>query len=240
MRPAVVAEAGHVFVRADLGQIEPRVLAAVSADAALARATQADDMYAPVAARLGVDRETAKVAVLGAMYGQTTGLGATALRGLKAAYPVAMTFLDEADRSARAGRDLRTYGGRTIPMGGGADGAGESPARAAARGRYGRNAVVQGAAAEQFKRWADTVRARGRALDAAIVLCLHDELLVHVPSDRAGPAVELLAGALAEAAAGWAPDGSVRFTADISVVSRWSDAKDPGPPTVSHDQERSA
>ena len=30
MRRAVVAETGHVFVRADLGQIEPRVLAAVS------------------------------------------------------------------------------------------------------------------------------------------------------------------------------------------------------------------
>ncbi len=33
LRPAIVAEPGHVFVRADLGQIEPRVLAAVSGDA---------------------------------------------------------------------------------------------------------------------------------------------------------------------------------------------------------------
>jgi hypothetical protein len=39
MRPAVIAEAGHLFVRADLGQIEPRVLAAISRDTALARAT---------------------------------------------------------------------------------------------------------------------------------------------------------------------------------------------------------
>jgi DNA polymerase I len=30
-------------------------------------------MYAPVAERLGVSRDIAKVAVLGAMYGQTTG-----------------------------------------------------------------------------------------------------------------------------------------------------------------------
>ena len=35
LRPAVVAADGHVFVRADLGQIEPRVLAAVSGDQAL-------------------------------------------------------------------------------------------------------------------------------------------------------------------------------------------------------------
>ena len=39
MRGAVVAEPGHVFVRADLGQIEPRVLAAISRDEQLARAT---------------------------------------------------------------------------------------------------------------------------------------------------------------------------------------------------------
>ena len=71
-RRAVVAAAGHVFVRADLGQIEPRVLAAVSRNRALAAATMADDLYAPVAEQLGVDRPTAKVAVLGAMYGQTT------------------------------------------------------------------------------------------------------------------------------------------------------------------------
>ena len=37
LRPAVVAADGHVFVRADLGQIEPRVLAAVSGDQALRR-----------------------------------------------------------------------------------------------------------------------------------------------------------------------------------------------------------
>ena len=86
LRPAIVAEPGHVFVRADLGQTEPRVLAAVSGDEALARASGDDDMYQPVAARLRVDREIAKVAVLGAMYGQTTGKGAEALAGLERGY----------------------------------------------------------------------------------------------------------------------------------------------------------
>ena len=206
MRSAVVAERGHVFVRADLGQIEPRVLAAVSGDTALAQATIDDDLYAPVAQQLGVDRATAKVAVLGAMYGQTTGNGARALHRLEAAYPVAMTYLREADRAGQLRDELRTYGGRLIPMG--------SPdpddelavrdarSRDAARGRYGRNAVVQGAAAELFKAWAVTVRARALPLGARIVLCLHDELLVH------------------------APDDAVRFVADISVIRSWSEAKD--------------
>jgi DNA polymerase-1 len=230
MRQAVMAEAGHVFVRADLGQIEPRVLAAVSEDPALASATRADDLYAPVAAQLGVDRPTAKVAVLGAMYGQTTGHGAQALRRLTAAYPVAMAYLEEADRAGRAGRDLRTYGGRRIPMA--PVGAGQASGRIAAQGRYGRNALIQGAAAELFKMWAVTVRARCEQLGARIVLCLHDELLVHVPAQHGEAVSELLGDCLREASRRWAPDASVRFTADTTVVRSWSDAKAGLPPPV--------
>jgi DNA polymerase-1 len=228
LRPAVVADPGHVLVRADLGQIEPRVLAAVSGDRALAAATREDDMYAPVAAALGVDRATAKVAVLGAMYGQTTGHGAAALRRLDAAYPVAMAYLNEAAVAGQVGRDIRTYGGRLVRLGpideSGIDER-ESRSRAAARGRYGRNAAIQGAAAELFKVWAVTVRARSAALGARIVLCLHDELLVHAPAEAGEAVADLLAEALAEAAYRWAPDDTVRFVADISVVDRWSDAK---------------
>ena len=208
MRPAVVAEAGHSFVRADLGQIEPRVLAAVSGDKVLARATLDDDMYVPVAEHLDLDRATAKVAVLGAMYGQTTGDGARALRRLEAAYPVAMTYLAEAYRSGQAGQDLRTYGGRLVPMSSGdagSSGAGESRSAAAARGRYGRNALVQGAASELFKVWAVTVRARGGRHGAEIVLCLHDELLVHVGAESAVAVAQLLDDSLQEAVRHWPP-----------------------------------
>jgi DNA polymerase-1 len=227
LRRAVIAEPGHLFVRADLGQIEPRVLAAVSGDAALAAATTAaDDMYLPVAAQLGVDRPTAKVAMIAAMYGQTTGHGGTAGRRMRSAYPVAMGYLDAADRSAQAGQDLRTYGGRLIRMSGGAGAAvAESAGARTGRGRYGRNAVIQGAAAELFKMWAVTVRARAAPLGARIVLCLHDELLVHVPEDHATQAVELVRDCLTETARRWAPGGPVRFIADISTVRCWADAK---------------
>ncbi|WP_241255694.1 DNA polymerase, partial [Candidatus Protofrankia californiensis] len=114
LRVAVAAEPGHRLVRADLGQIEPRVLAAVSGDPALARATGDEDMYAPVAARLGCDRPTAKVAVLAAMYGQTSGVAGAALRQMRQAYPRAIAYLDAADAAGRAGLDLRTFGGRLI------------------------------------------------------------------------------------------------------------------------------
>lgn len=223
-RQAVLAEDGHLFVRADLGQIEPRVLAAVSRDPALAAATAGDDMYLPVAAELGVDRPTAKVAMIAAMYGQTTGHGGEAARRMRTAYPVAMGYLDAADRSARAGRDLRTYGGRLLRMSGGT----LSSARETARGRYGRNAVIQGAAAELFKMWAVTVRARTSPLGARIVLCLHDELLLHVPADGAGRAAHLVGTCLAEATRRWAPDGKVRFIADITIVNCWAAAKSGG------------
>jgi DNA polymerase-1 len=215
LRKAVLAEPGHVFIRADLGQIEPRVLAAVSGDAALASATAADDMYLPVAAELGVDRPTAKVAMIAAMYGQTTGHGGAAGRRMRTAYPVAMGYLETAGRSASAGHDLRTYGGRLIRMPGGGAG----------RGLYGRNALIQGAAAELFKMWAVTVRARTAVLDARIVLCLHDELLVQVPEEHATRAAGLVGDCLAETASRWAPDGRVRFLAEISTVRCWADAK---------------
>lgn len=231
LRPAIVAEAGHVFVRADLGQIEPRVLAAVSGDPALAAATAADDMYAPVAERLRVDREIAKVAVLGAMYGQTTGKGAEALRGLEREYPVAMGYLRAADEAAQGGHDLSTYGGRRLRMSGSSHAASNAArdlrSRVAARGRFGRNAVVQGAAAEFFKTWAVLVRARGAASGARIVLCLHDELLVHVVDSHGDNVASLLDECLQEAAHRWAPPAErpVRFVADVSVITRWSDAK---------------
>lgn len=229
LRPAVVAEPGHAFVRADLGQIEPRVLAAVSGDDRLAAASTADDLYADVASTLGVERDIAKVAVLGAMYGQTTGRGAEALVELRRAYPTAVAFLDQADHQARRGVDLRTYGGRRIRLDSRSDLDLPEPAarsRAAARGRYGRNAVIQGAAAELFKMWALTVRARTAELGAEVVLCLHDELLVHAPVASASAVAGAVDDALDEAVHRWAPDpGRVRFLADTAVIARWSDAK---------------
>ena len=227
LRPAVVAEPHHVFVRADLGQIEPRVLAAVSGDEALARATATHDMYAPIATQLGVDRATAKVAVLGAMYGQTTGHGAQVLRRLETAYPVAMAYLHDADIAGQVGRDVRTYGGRLIrtgPTNVSDLSDRDARARAAARGRFARNAMVQGAAAELFKRWAVLVRAR-LARPGEIVLCLHDELLLHVPATDGDAAARLVEDCLQEAASSWAPNDTVRFVADVTVLRRWSDAK---------------
>ena len=229
LRSAVAAEPGFVFVRADLGQIEPRVLAAVSGDEAFARAARTEDLYAPVAQTLGVARDIAKVAVLAAMYGQRSGTAGQALAGMERAYPTAIAYLDAADRDGQLGHDVRTYGGRLLRMGDDDQLAELSPEHErrarAARGRFARNAMVQGAAAEFFKAWAATVRAQLAGTDARIVLCLHDELLVHAPATDASEVATVLDDALAQSAARWRPAGcDVRFVTDTSIISRWSDA----------------
>ena len=85
--------------------------------------------------------------------------------------------------------------------------------------------MIQGAAAELFKMWAVIVRARCGHLDARIVLCLHDELLVHSPREQAETVSRLVDECLREAAQRWAPGCGVRFISDTSIVRSWSDAK---------------
>ena len=142
----------------------------------------------------------------GAMYGQTTGHGAAALRGLDAAYPVAMTI---SRTMPHARPKPATTSGPAAAGGSGCPAAKirtlderDQRSRAAARGRFGRNAMVQGAAAEFFKTWAVIVRAR-LPVGARIVLCLHDELLVHAPMPDAGEVAAIVDDALQETAARW-------------------------------------
>lgn len=260
LRPGVAAHPGHVLVRADLGQVEPRVLAAVSGDRPMAAATGADDLYLGLARQLGSDRDTAKIAMLAAMYGQRSGPAAEALRGLERAYPTAMRVLDQAQRAGVEGGDMRTFGGRLIPTGrlspgrwsaanpgsaeqvagGRAPGSGRGASAnrtaapelsaeqqrslAAARGRFARNAIIQGAAAELFKAWAATVRATTAGMGAQIVMCLHDELLVHVPEEHGQEAARAVDQALTDAARRWSGGAPVRFVADTQVIRRWSEA----------------
>jgi len=228
LRPAIRPAPRRVLVRSDLGQIEPRVLAAVSGDARLAEAARDDDMYAPVARALGSDRPTAKVAVLAAMYGQTTGPAGEALKDMERTYPAAITYLRDAEDLGRRGVDLRTYGGRLLRLSSlhqpGADGE-QSSASAHGYGRFARNAVVQGAAAELFKAWAATVRAGLTGTDARIVLCLHDELLVECAEADSDRVAAIVDDALQSTAAWWCAGSGVRLVSDTTVAESWADAK---------------
>ena len=228
LRTAVRPAPGRVLVRADLGQIEPRVLATVAGDRALAEAAREDDMYAPVAKALGSDRPTAKVAVLAAMYGQTSGPAGAALKDMDRTYATAMAFLRAAEESGRRGTDLRTYGGRLLRLSSlraALEEAGPESTMAHSYGRFARNAVVQGAAAELFKAWAATVRAGLLALDARIVLCLHDELLVETTEELSAQVVGVVEAALHSTGSWWCAGSGVRLVSDTSVVRSWAEAK---------------
>ena len=62
-------------------------------------------------------------------------------------------------------------------------------------------------------------------LGAEIVLCLHDELLVHAPEPVAAQVRSLVVSSLTASALRWTGSDRVRFVVDTSVIRRWSEAK---------------
>nr|WP_170286358.1 bifunctional 3'-5' exonuclease/DNA polymerase [Micromonospora olivasterospora] len=244
IRRAVVADPGWRFVVADAGQLEPRVLAAVSGDARLAAAGGAGDLYAALAQdAFGGDRARAKVALLGAMYGQTGGAAVPALAVLKRSYPTAFGYVEAAARTGEAGGLVRSWLGRTCPPGavgfadgdGDGDDAGADPdaaadpqgprARAArSRGRFTRNFVIQATAAEWASTLLATLRTALAGTDAELVFFQHDEVVVHCPAEQADAVAETVRDSGARATALLFGDTPVRFPLDLSVVECYADA----------------
>jgi DNA polymerase-1 len=239
VRRAVVADPGWTFVVADAGQLEPRVLAAVSGDRRLAEAARGGDLYAALATdSFGGDRAKAKVALLGAMYGQTGGQAVPALAVLRRSYPTAWEYVEEAARTGEAGGLVRSWLGRTCPPpsvtwrevpgdepteGSEGDGPPRAGAAARARGRFTRNFVIQATAAE----WALTLLAalRGRLTGAAqMVFFQHDEVVVHTPAELAEEVVGAVVDAGERARRLLFGDSPVRFPLDVSVVNCYADA----------------
>uniref|UniRef100_UPI00076581EC bifunctional 3'-5' exonuclease/DNA polymerase n=1 Tax=Streptomyces scabiei TaxID=1930 RepID=UPI00076581EC len=117
IRRACVADPGWRLVVADADQMEPRVLAAISRDPGLMDvAGRPGDLYQAVSDRaFSGDREQAKLAVLGAVYGQTSGDGLKNLAALRRRFPHAVRYVDDAARAGEEGRLVRTWLGRTCP-----------------------------------------------------------------------------------------------------------------------------
>ncbi|GGQ50465.1 bifunctional 3'-5' exonuclease/DNA polymerase [Couchioplanes azureus] len=239
VRRAVVADPGWRFVVADAGQLEPRVLAAVSGDTRLAAAGEADDLYAALAAdAFAGDRPRAKVALLGAMYGQTGGAAIPALAVLRQSYPTAFEYVEAAARTGEAGGLVRSWLGRTCPPAStawrdaGLDppeeaGSAELPqggATGRARGRFTRNFVIQATAAEWALVLLATLRTALCGMRAEIVLFVHDEVGVHCPKEEADQVVEAVHAAAAQAGRLLFGDTAVRFPLDVSVVECYADA----------------
>lgn len=232
LRPAVRADPGWTLVVADVAQLEPRMLAAMASDAAMARAAQGTDLYAGVVDSGAVaTREEAKYAVLGAMYGATTGDSGRLVPRLRKVYPRAMALVDAAARAGEDGGVVSTWLGRSSPKpspewaalqsaatGADVDAALVAQARRSARdwGRFTRNFVVQGTAAEWSLIWLAEIRHRLRGLPPAatpaaasgpfaeaahLAFFLHDEVILHVPVELADAAADAVREAAAVATA---------------------------------------
>ena len=233
VRRAVVADPGWTFVVADAGQLEPRVLAAISADRGLARAAQAEDLYTELGDVFGGDRAKAKLGLLGAMYGQTSGEVGPLLATLRRRFPAAIGLVDEAAKAGVEGRIVHTRLGRACPppsarwrrMVAGAEGESRADQVRASRGRFTRNFVVQGSAAE----WALALIAtlRGKLADTAseLVFFLHDEVVLHCPEEQAERVREAVSASAAEASRLVFGATPVRFPLHLATVRCYADAK---------------
>jgi DNA polymerase-1 len=244
IRRAVVADPGWRLVVADADQMEPRVLAAISRDPAfMTVAGRESDLYQAVSERaFAGDRDLAKIAVLGAIYGQTSGDGLKNLAALRRRFPQAVAHVDEAARAGEEGRLVRTWLGRTCPPVGGQEeaeeagiplsseddddpGPGRSTATARARGRFARNFVVQGSAADWAFLLLAALRRRLTGMSAELVFFQHDEVIVHCPVEETERVAAAVRESSAEAARLTFGDTPVRFPFTTAVVECYADAK---------------
>ncbi|MEU0243037.1 bifunctional 3'-5' exonuclease/DNA polymerase [Streptomyces sp. NPDC006235] len=249
IRRAVVADPGWRLVVADADQMEPRVLAAISRDPGLMEvAGRESDLYQSVSDRaFSGDRAQAKLAVLGAVYGQTSGDGLKNLAALRRRFPRAVAYVDEAARAGEEGRLVRTWLGRTCPPAArGTDDAAEEagiPApdaeqpdsgpwvpgyastNARARGRFARNFVVQGSAADWALLLLAALRRSCADLAAELVFFQHDEVIVHCPEEETETVVAAIREAAALAGRLTFGETPVRFPFTTAVVECYADAK---------------
>jgi len=251
LRGAVRADPGWRLVIADVAQLEPRVLAAMSHDTALADAARGKDLYAGIVETGAVAlRSEAKIAMLGAMYGATTGDSGRLVPRLRRTFPRAMALVDEAARTGEDGGVVSTWLGRGSPppseswiqaqsraSEAEASAVDETRARrwARDRGRFTRNFVVQGTAAEWALAWMADLRGRLAALppvkatDAApasggvfstrphLAFFLHDEVMVHTPAEHAEAAAQAVREAAVAAGRLLFGDFPIDFPLDLRI-----------------------
>ena len=243
LRGAVRADPGWRLVVADAAQLEPRVLAAMSGDGAMAAAGRHADLYQGVVdAGIVETRQQAKYAMLGAIYGATTGASAVLMPQLTRAFPRAVGLVEDAARAGERGEAVTTWLGRSSPVpddawqaqvqaavSEAADAADVREARRRRRdwGRFTRNFIVQGTAAEWALCWMAALRRRLRAVVGRphLVFFLHDEVIVHAPADVADDVAGLVREAADEAGRLLFGDFPVEFTLQVCVVDSYDQAK---------------
>ena len=239
VRQAFVAPPGKKLIAADYSQIELRIMAHLSGDEGLLRAfEQDDDIHRATSAEIfGVhpedvtdeQRRNAKAVNFGLIYGMSSfGLGKQLGVGRRVAqgyidryferYPGVRRYMDEIRAQAHADGFVETVFGRRLYLP-------EITARYAARRqaaeRAAINAPMQGTAADIVKRAMLAVDeyTRSTDLDAAMILQVHDELVLEVAAGD----VEAVVPEIRECMRG-AAQLAVDLVVDVGIGDNWDEA----------------
>jgi DNA polymerase-1 len=241
IRSAFIAEPGFVLISADYSQIELRVLAHLSEDAALTEAfRQGVDIHDRTAERVfggaqsGLDpkelRRRAKIINYALLYGKTAftlakdigvsqSVAQDFIHAYFSGYPSVRGYIDRTLAEARETGVVRTITGRRrlVPELRSANGM----IRAAAE-RETVNMPIQGTAADILKKAMIDVQAAlaARGGRSRMILTVHDELLFEAPEAEADAIVTLVRTHM-EAAF----QLSVPLTVDVGLGPNWNAAK---------------
>lgn len=239
-RTAFVAPPGHRLLIADYDQIELRCIAHLAEDPGLIEAFEAgDDIHTATAARVfGIEpgdvhveeRSKAKMVSYGLAYGmEAYGLAqrlnipvpeaAEILENYFRAFPAVKAYMEETVATARERGYTETLFGRRrqIPE----LSSGNRQIRQAGE-RQAMNAGIQGLAADIFKVALvrlDAALEQG-GLQSAIVLQVHDEIIVEAPESELTEAGALMTSIMGDAFALRVP-----LEIDLQVAATWADAK---------------
>lgn len=240
IRKVFIPEKGSVFVDADYSQIELRVLAHMSGDAALIAAYQADeDIHAITASQVfdvpldQVDstlRRKAKAVNFGIVYGISSfGLGQDLDISRKeaegyiekyfATYGKVKEFLDRTVEDAKKNGYTVTMFGRRRPI---PELASSNFMTRSFGERAAMNAPVQGTAADIIKIAMVRVnrRLKKEHLQSKLVLQIHDELIIETKKEEVEIVQKILVQEMMHAA-----DLAVPLLVDANVGDSWYDAK---------------
>ncbi len=240
IRKVFIPEEGSVFVDADYSQIELRVLAHMSGDAALIAAYQADeDIHAITASQVfdvpldQVDstlRRKAKAVNFGIVYGISSfGLGQDLDISRKeaegyiekyfATYGKVKEFLDQTVEDAKKNGYTVTMFGRRRPI---PELASSNFMTRSFGERAAMNAPVQGTAADIIKIAMVRVnrRLKKEHLQSKLVLQIHDELIIETKKEEVEIVQKILVQEMMHAA-----DLAVPLLVDANVGDSWYDAK---------------
>ena len=230
------APAGRKLVIADYSQIELRILADWSQDTALVKALlSGEDLHCVTASQMfGIpleqvskdQRAAAKQLNYGIMYGLgAQGLGARIgcsldeaeglLHRYFDAYSGVAAFLRDAADRAVGDRESRTRSGRLIYFSFDAN----DRSQVGATQRLGKNAPIQGSSADIIKRALTLLYDALKPIDAQIVNCIHDEIVIEAAEDQAEECASIVDREMVIAAREFIR--SVPVTVDIVVGDAW-------------------